>query len=77
MKIAISIPDELFERAERMAARRQMNRSQLYARAVEKYLIAEAADPVTARLDELADEMSNADGAGWGRRLIETGAWEW
>lgn len=77
MKIAVSIPDELFEQAEVIAARHRLNRSQLYARALEAYLLAEAADPVSARLDELADEMTLAGGVGAGRRLIESGAWEW
>ncbi|MEX2626040.1 MAG: hypothetical protein WD225_04105 [Ilumatobacteraceae bacterium] len=31
MKVAVSIPDELFERAERLAAARGLSRSRLYA----------------------------------------------
>ena len=38
MKTAISLPDELFTRAERAAASRGVSRSQLYATAVARYL---------------------------------------
>ncbi len=41
MKTAISIPDELFERAERAAARRGCTRSRLYADAIAALLAAE------------------------------------
>jgi hypothetical protein len=38
MKTAISIPDALFEAAERAARRLRISRSELYQRAVKKYL---------------------------------------
>ncbi|MGQ0632154.1 MAG: ChpI protein [Sporichthyaceae bacterium] len=77
MKIAISLPDDLFTRAELAAERLGFNRSQLYARALEDFLIAQGADPVTARLDALAEELPQVDGSAAGRALIESGGWEW
>lgn len=77
MKIAISLSDKLFERAELAAERLGVNRSQLYARALEHFLLAHGEDPVTARLDALAEEVPAAAGAVAGRHLIDTGAWEW
>ena len=38
MKTAISIPDALFEAAERLAKRLGVSRSELYRRAVKRYL---------------------------------------
>ncbi len=77
MKVAVSLPDELFARADEIASRLGLNRSQLYARALEEFLHAQGGDPVTAKLDELAGELDTGAGFGVGRRLIDTGAWEW
>lgn len=77
MKVAVSLPDELFQRADESAARLGVNRSQLYARALEDFLRRQGSDPVTARLDELAAEGALPEGAVAGRRLIDGGAWEW
>lgn len=53
MKTAVSIPDRVFESAEKLAARLGVSRSQLYAKAlaglVEKY----REDLITSRLNEI------------------------
>ncbi len=82
MKTAISLPDALYHRAERVAQRLGRTRSALYAEALEAYLDAsEEADEVTAALDELyADAAAVAarePGAAAGRRLVDSGQWEW
>lgn len=51
MKTAISIPDAIFEEAERLAARRGWSRSELYANAVAQYIRAERFLGVRERLD--------------------------
>lgn len=53
MKMAISIPDELFERAEELAERLEVSRSQLYARAIEEYADRHASERVRQMLDEV------------------------
>lgn len=64
MKTAVSIPDPLFRAADRVAKRLRVSRSELYARALERYLAAEPDDEVTARLDAVyADEPSRIDPA--------------
>lgn len=64
MKVAVSIPDSVFEAAEELAARRQCSRSSLYAQALERLLAAEDRDEVTARLDAVhAEEPSELDPA--------------
>jgi len=44
MKTAVSIPDPLFRAAERLARRRALRRSQLYAAALERLVGAERPD---------------------------------
>lgn len=59
MKVAVSIPDAVFEAAERLAERRRCSRSSLYAEALEGLLASEDSEQVTARLDALySDEPS-------------------
>lgn len=51
MKTAISIPDDVFEEAERLAAELGQSRSQLYSQAVREYVARHSADRVTSTLD--------------------------
>lgn len=53
MKTAISIPDVIFQDAERMAKRRGMSRSELYANAVADYVNSERYLGVRERLDSV------------------------
>lgn len=70
MKIAVSIPDTVYEAAERLAARRRCSRSSLYAEALERLLAQEDAEEVTARLNavyaeepsQISDELLEAQG---------------
>ncbi len=57
MKTAISIPDVIFEDAERMAKRRGISRSELYAKAVAEYLNAERFQGVRERLDSIYGDI--------------------
>ncbi len=81
MKTAVSVPDDLYERAEQAAHRLGLNRSQLYARALATYLRDLGPDPVTERLDELAAEHAKERGpreaSAVARALIDSGNWEW
>jgi hypothetical protein len=52
MKIAISVPDDTFEAAERMAKRLRMSRSQLYSRAVEDFVGVHRAGEIREKLAE-------------------------
>lgn len=51
MKTAISIPDPLFEAAERASKHLGISRSQFYSRALETYLKSQRASGVKERLD--------------------------
>jgi metal-responsive CopG/Arc/MetJ family transcriptional regulator len=60
MKVAVSIPDSIFEAAERLAKQRRMARSQLFAEALEAYLEARDSQAVTASLNEIYASESSA-----------------
>ena len=51
MKIAISIPDSLFEAAEKLADRLGISRSELYQRAVARLIGEQSGDSITAALN--------------------------
>ncbi|MBK7902917.1 MAG: hypothetical protein IPJ97_08105 [Proteobacteria bacterium] len=53
MKIAISVPDEVFEAGEHLARQLGISRSQLYSDALATYLSARGAEEVTARLNAI------------------------
>ena len=62
MKTAISLPDSLFERAERVAQQLNMKRSQLYAEALRAYLDKHDPDSITVTLNDIyASESSELD----------------
>jgi metal-responsive CopG/Arc/MetJ family transcriptional regulator len=51
MKTAISIPDDVFKRAERVAKRLGVSRSELFTRAMREYLGASRDAAITASYD--------------------------
>lgn len=64
MKTAVSIPDDLFQEAEREARRLGLSRSELYARAVRAWLERNRDSAVTEALDQVyGDHDSRLDPA--------------
>lgn len=53
MKVAVSIPDPLFAEADRLAKRRKLSRSQLYAQALELLVSRQDQTEITRRLNEV------------------------
>jgi predicted transcriptional regulator len=53
MKTAVSLPDNLFRRAEAAARRLRVSRSQLYATAISEFLNRQQSDAITERLNEV------------------------
>jgi predicted transcriptional regulator len=53
MKTAVSVPDNLFRRAEAAARRLRVSRSQLYATAISEFLNRQQSDAITERLNEV------------------------
>jgi len=59
MKTAISIPDELFEKAEELAERLDVSRSQLYARAISEYTTRHSSEQIKEKLDQVYGEIES------------------
>jgi metal-responsive CopG/Arc/MetJ family transcriptional regulator len=55
MKTAVSLPDPLFEAADRLARQLGRSRSQLYADALREYLEKHRDQDITARLNQIYD----------------------
>lgn len=78
MKTAISVPDDVFRRAEAAARKLGMSRSELYSRAVLTFLEQHEHEGVTAALDALYGEVDSAVEPAVARaqtRLLEPDAW--
>jgi metal-responsive CopG/Arc/MetJ family transcriptional regulator len=56
MKTAISIPDDVFAEAEKLARRLKKSRSELYSRALREYVARHGPEYVTETLDRLCSE---------------------
>lgn len=57
MKTALSIPDDLFERGERLARRMRSSRSQLYARAMADFVVQHEDDQITTTMNEVLRDV--------------------
>ena len=53
----MSLPNEIFESAERLATQRGVTRSALYAQALEAFLNANEIDPLTEAINRVADHQ--------------------
>lgn len=78
MKTAISIPDGVFKKAERLARRLRKSRSQLYSEAVAEYLLRHDPEAITEQMNRVCEEIDTrpdafvADAA---RRVLENTEW--
>jgi len=61
MKTAISIPDEVFAEAERLAKRQKKSRSKLYADAIREYISRHDPDEITESWNRLYNDPEAAD----------------
>ena len=78
MKTAVSIPDDIFERAERLALQKQRSRSEVYAAALDEYLARHAHDEVTDKMNRVCDEVGDDHNpflAAAGRRVLNRMEW--
>jgi predicted DNA-binding protein len=78
MKTAVSIPDDLFQRADQLASRLGKSRSELYREALADYVARRDTGAVTAALNEVADDLATEhDGfaAEAARRALERDEW--
>jgi metal-responsive CopG/Arc/MetJ family transcriptional regulator len=57
MKTAVSIPDDVFEGAERLARRTKKSRSRLFSDAVKEYVARHGPEEVTDAMDRVCGEL--------------------
>ncbi|MEM8994229.1 MAG: hypothetical protein AAGF23_05490 [Acidobacteriota bacterium] len=57
MKTAISIPDPIFESAERLAEKLEKSRSQLYSEAIAAYVARHDPSTLTERINAVCDDV--------------------
>ena len=62
MKVAISIPDEVFSEGEALAKHFGTSRSELYRRALGEFFARHAEESVTRALDDVVDAVDAAPG---------------
>ena len=62
MKVAVSVPDQVFKEAEKVSERLRVSRSRLYAQALEEFVQKHQKKGVRAALDEVYEaEPSDVD----------------
>ena len=78
MKTAISIPDDVYADAERLARELHVSRSRLYGLAMREYLARHSGDRVTEALDELFSQGALGDSefaSEAARRVLRESEW--
>jgi predicted transcriptional regulator len=82
MKTAVSIPDEVYERAERLARRTRKSRSLLFSEALREFLARHAPDEVTEAMNRACAQAGGGAGgakdpfvSSAARRVLERSEW--
>ncbi len=78
MKTAVSIPDEIFQRAERLAKRDRRSRSELYAAALDEYVARHSPDDVTDEMNRICERVDGEEDvfvAAAGHRVLDRIEW--
>jgi metal-responsive CopG/Arc/MetJ family transcriptional regulator len=78
MKTAVSIPDDVFKGAERLARRTKKSRSQLYSDAVKEYVLRHSPDEVTEAMNRVCEVLKSTKDefvSAAARRTLERSEW--
>jgi metal-responsive CopG/Arc/MetJ family transcriptional regulator len=78
MKTAVSIPNDVFEGAERLARRTRKSRSRLFSDALREYLARHTPDQVTVAMNRACAELGEQTDpfvSSAGRRVLERSEW--
>jgi metal-responsive CopG/Arc/MetJ family transcriptional regulator len=78
MKTAVSIPNELFDMAERLARRTRKSRSRLFSDALREYVARRSPDKITEAMDQALAEIGESKDpfvAAASRRQLEESEW--
>ncbi len=78
MKVAVSIPDQVFADAERLARRLKASRSRLYSLALAEFVARHSPEEIAASIDRLMDRLGEDDTRfvdEAARRILENTEW--
>ena len=78
MKIAVSIPDDVFDGAERLARRTKKSRSRLYSDALREYLAHHTPEEITEGMNTVCAEIGEEKDpflSSAARRILENIEW--
>jgi hypothetical protein len=78
MKVAVSIPDDVFAEAEALAKRLKSSRSEIYSRALGEFIGHHASDRVTDLMNDVVREIGpepDAFAVAAGRRILKKIEW--
>jgi antitoxin MazE6 len=78
MKTAVSIPDQIFEQAERLARRTRKSRSHVFSSALREYVARHSPDDVTEAMDRVCEQVgrdSDPFVARAARKALERSEW--
>ena len=78
MKTAVSIPDDVFEKVEKLARRARRSRSEVFSAALKEYVARHTPDEVTEAMDQVCAQLGDQrDGfvSAAGRRVLERTEW--
>jgi metal-responsive CopG/Arc/MetJ family transcriptional regulator len=78
MKTAVSIPDEIFDKVERLARRGRRSRSEVFSAALREYVARHSPDEVTEAMDRVCAAVNDEpDGfvTAAARRTLERTEW--
>ena len=78
MKTAVSIPDDVYDRAERLARRTGRSRSRLFSDALREYLARHTPDEITEAMNKACAELGEAKNSfvsSAARRVLERSEW--
>jgi len=78
MKTAVSIPDDVFEKVERLAQRGKRSRSEVFSAALREYVARHAPDEVNEAINRVCDRVGDQNDefvAEAARRILEKTEW--
>jgi metal-responsive CopG/Arc/MetJ family transcriptional regulator len=78
MKITVSIPDDILDRAEKLAERTGRSHSELYSAALREYVARHTPEDVTEAMNRVCDEVDtrlDAFGVAAARRTLQRSEW--
>ncbi|MEK6243212.1 MAG: ribbon-helix-helix protein, CopG family [Pseudomonadota bacterium] len=78
MKTAVSVPDDVFEAAQKLARRTKRSRSRIFSDALKEYVARHAPEEVTDAMDRVCAELGEREDAflaSAARRVLTRSEW--